>query len=129
MLSLSEGAARETKQDRYQQVYPDVTSEIEQTVVGLRNLEEMDESSMLMLLRCVDTSNSAPALKNAPIALVERLFRVMASPVVALLQREIDGLGVVDDDLEDSSRRRIIETLLKLERDGKISLQSQRRAA
>ena len=129
MLSCSDRQLRELMLERFQQVDPDLAGTIQRSVVGFERLQSLSDAEMLTLLRHVDTSHWAPALKNAPSSLVARVFKPMAPSVVALLQREIDEVGIVDGSLEDDSRRRIVEALVKLESEGKIRVPPKSRAA
>ena len=93
MLSCSDRLSREVTLERFEQIDPDLATTIKRSVVGFERLESLDDSEMLTLLRHVDTTHWAPALKNASTSLVARVMKPMASSVVAFLQREIDELG------------------------------------
>lgn len=129
MLSCSDAPSRESLLGHFNQVDPDLANKIQRSVFGVEKLEELSKKELQVVLRNVDTSSWAPALKNAAPSVQQKVYSAMAPPVIKLLQREIDELGIVDRDLEDLSRRNIVEAILELARKGKVELRRTERTA
>lgn len=127
MLSCSDAPSRESLLGHFNQVDPDLANKIQRSVFGVEKLEELSKEELQVVLRNVDTSSWAPALKNASSSVQQKVYSAMAPPVIELLQREIDELGIVDRALEDLSRQNIVEAILELARKGKVELRKTER--
>lgn len=125
MLSCSDRDTQESMLTHFEQVDPDLANKLKGSLIEIEKLETLLDKEIRLLLSIVDTSNWAPALKNASTTLQLRILGCMAKPVAKLLQQEIDELGAVDQELEDACRQNIIQVVLQLVRDGKINLPQQ----
>ena len=74
------------------------------------------------MLRNVDTSCWAPALKKAPLAIQKKFLDNMGQRPSELLSQEMANIGDVDDSVAHLAQKQIINVALKLHREGKIKL-------
>lgn len=127
MLSYSDEPTRESLLAHIEQIDPDLAMKLSRSVVGFDRLNQLSKAQLKIILKHVDTSSWAPALKYASSKIRQNVYDAMAKPAVKILQQEIDELGRVDADLEQLSRQNIMHTVMDLARSGKIDLRKSPR--
>lgn len=128
MLSCSDEETRESLITFMGQTDPDLALKLQRSVFKIERLEKMPIDQIRVILRHVDTSVWAPALKNASSELKSKILKSMAARPAELLAQEIDQIGHVDGAIEDLARQNLIQTILRLAREGRIELRSPDRS-
>lgn len=125
LLSCSDAATREALLVHVEQSDPDLAKTLERSVFGVERLCRFTDRDIKTVLKNVDTSYWAPALKNASAVLVDKILNNMALAPRDLLSYEIAEIGYVDSAQEDTARRNIVNAVLDLARQGKVNVQSR----
>ena len=125
LLSCSDAATREALLAHVGQSDPDLARTLQRSVFGVERLFQFTDQDIKTVLKNVDTSYWAPALKNAGAELIEKILSNMALAPRELLSHEIAEIGYVDSVQEDTARRQIVNAVLDLARQGKVNVQSR----
>ena len=124
LLSCSDATMREALLTHVGQSDPDLANKLKRSVFGIERLEELSDLEIKTVLKNVDTSCWAPALKNADTSLTDAILSNMAESARELLSLEISETVHVEAAKEDEARRNIVNTVLTLAQDGKISVRN-----
>lgn len=84
------------------------------SLAGMKRFATLTDDQIKAVLKHSDTSFWAPALKNAPASIQQKIMSCMAPAAVGLLKIEIDKLGDVNQRDEKLARERIIHTAFRL---------------
>ncbi|MFT5300622.1 MAG: flagellar motor switch protein FliG [Mariniblastus sp.] len=122
LLSCSDDQTQESLITHMGQTDPELAAKLQRSVFKIERLETMSSNELRTILKSVDTSSWAPALKNASSKLKSRIFDCMAAHPAELLAHEIEQMGHVEGGVEDVARQNIIQVVLRLAREGKIEL-------
>jgi len=122
MLSCSDEGIQETLLAHMGQTDPDLAVKLQRSVFKIERLTTLSDGEIRTILKNVDTSSWAPALKNATSELKSRIFSCMASRPSDLLAHEIESMGHVSGAVEEIARQNIVQVVLKLAREGRIEL-------
>lgn len=122
LLSCSDPEIRESLLAYVGQSDPDLAHKLQRSVFGIERLESLSSGEIRTILRHVDTSCWAPALKNAQSSLVTKILGNMAPGPAELLNHEIAEIGHIGENIEDIARQNIIQVVLGLAREGKVEL-------
>ena len=122
MLSCSDEQTQETLLAYMGQSDPDLAVKLQRSVFKIDRLETLEDDEIRTVLKQVDTSNWAPALKNASSTLKSRIFACMASQPADLLGHEIEEMGHVEGAVEELARKNVIQVVMRLAREGRIDL-------
>lgn len=122
LLSCSETGMRDELLAQIRQTDPDLAYKLQRSAFKIERLLTLENVEIKVVLRHVDTSSWAPALKNAPTAVVEKILTNMAPEPSDILRLEIDQIGFVGKPIQDLARQNIIQVVLKLARERKIEL-------
>ena len=125
LLSCSDAATREALLAHVEQSDPDMAQTLQRSVFGVERLCRFTDPDIKTILKNVDTSKWAPALKNASAELIDKILNNMASAPRELLSHEIAEIGHVDSAQEDHARRDIVNAVLGLARQGKVNVKSR----
>lgn len=125
LLSCSDAATREALLAHVEQSDPDLAKTLQRSVFGVERLCRFTGSDIKTVLKNVDTSLWAPALKNASTELIDKILNNMAESPAQLLSHEIAEIGYVDSIQEDVARRNIVNVVLDLARKGKVNVQNR----
>jgi flagellar motor switch protein FliG len=128
MLSCSDEDTQEALIAYMGQTDPDLAVKLQCSVFKIERLETLSADELRAVLKNVDTSVWAPALKNAPASLKSKIYSSMAARPAEILAYEIDQIGHVDGVIEDLARQNVIQVVLRLSRDGRIDLKKSERA-
>ena len=127
MLSCSDEDTQESLLAYMGQTDPDLAVKLQRSVFKIERLEKFSREVIRVILRNLDTSVWAPALKNAPSSLKSKIYESMAARPAELLAHEIDQIGHVDGAIEELARQNVIQVVLRLAREGKIDLRNRER--
>ncbi len=127
LLSCSDEYTQESLITHMGQMDPDLAGKLERSVFKIDRLAALSTDEMRVVLKNIDTSVWAPALKNAPSSLKSKIYDAMASRPAELLAHEIDQIGYVDGAIEDLARQNVIQVVFRLAREGRIDLRKSER--
>jgi flagellar motor switch protein FliG len=122
LLSCSDQETQDRLLAHINQSDPDLADKLQRSVFKIEDVEFLSDEEVKVLLRNVDTSCWAPALKAAPLSLQSKILGNLAEKPAAILNREIDDSGSVDEHTQSLARRQIINGVLTLNKQGKINL-------
>ncbi len=101
---------------------PDLADRLQRSVFKVEDIEFLSDDEIKTLLRNVDTSCWAPALKSTPLSLQTKIIDNLADKPAAMLNREMAESGSVDEHTQRLAQRQIINGVLTLNKQGKINL-------
>ena len=122
LLSCSDPQSQEALFAIINQSDPDLAENLQRRMIKLDDLAALDNSEIKSVLRNVDTSCWAPALKKAPLVIQKKFLDNMGQRPSELLSQEMANIGDVDESVAQLARKQIINVALKLHREGKIKL-------
>jgi flagellar motor switch protein FliG len=92
----------------------------QRSMTTIERLDALSDEQIKTIMQSCDTSLWAPALKNAPTRVREKIFNCMASVPASLLKLEIQQLPSVNDIDEVIARQQIVKTVFDLASNGQI---------
>ena len=102
---------------------PDSNQPAKQTccsLAGMKRFATLTDDQIKAILKHCDTSLWAPALKNTPVAIQQKIMNCMAPAAAELLKVEIDEIGDVNRQEEEQAREGVIDTAFRLATNGHI---------
>lgn len=101
---------------------PDLAAVVRQAMFTFEDLARLDARAMRNLLREAATDRLTIALKNASREVLDAVFRGLSSRAADLIRDDLENLGQVRKAEIEAARKEILETALRLEAAGTISL-------
>ncbi len=109
-----------TIMERLSQETPELAEEIRRKMFVFEDILKLDDRSIQLVLREVDTRDLAVALKGASEEVKEKIFKNMSKRAAQLLKDELEFMGPVRvKDVEDAQQK-IINIIRRLEEAGEI---------
>lgn len=99
-----------------------MSDEIRRLMFVFEDLGQMDDRSMMALLKEINNDNLKLALKTASEELKEKIFRNMSERAVQMLKEDLEVMGPVRLKDVEGAQQAIIKTAKKLEGEGKVTL-------
>lgn len=99
---------------------PELAEEIRKHLFVFEDLVKLDDRSIQIILREVDTRDLALALKGATDELKEKIFKNMSKRAASLLKDELDYMGPVRVKDVESAQQKIVEIVRRIEEAGEI---------
>ncbi|RLB11594.1 MAG: flagellar motor switch protein FliG [Deltaproteobacteria bacterium] len=106
-----------------QAIDPDLASIIEQQLFTFEDLGNLDDRSIQILLREIDTKDLALALKTASEELKGKFLRNLSERAREMLMEDMEVMGPVKIKDVENAQQKIVDIAKKLESEGKIILQ------
>lgn len=106
-----------------QAIDPDLASVIEQQLFTFDDLGNLDDRSIQILLREVDTKDLALALKTASDELKDKFLRNLSERAREMMMEDMEVMGPVRIKDVENAQQKIVDIAKKLESEGKIILQ------
>ncbi|MFH1283142.1 MAG: tetratricopeptide repeat protein [bacterium] len=104
---------------------PQLYEKVKKATISFDDIPNFPNQSLQIILRELKTESLAKALRGASREITDKVFTNMSTGAVSLLKEEIEyGRALTDDQIEDE-RRKIIEVIKNLERDGKIAIRDR----
>jgi len=100
----------------------EVANEIRRAMYTFEDLKEIDVRALRNLLKEVPSDRLVLALKTASETVKNKIFSSMSARAVELLKDDLSALGSVRLVEVEAAQREIVESALKLEAEGVISL-------
>ena len=99
---------------------PELAEEIRKHLFVFEDLMKLDDRSIQVILREIDTRDLALALKGATDELKEKIFKNMSKRAAALLKDELDYMGPIRVKDVEAAQQKIVEVVRRLEEAGEI---------
>lgn len=99
---------------------PELAEEIRKHLFVFEDLMKLDDRSIQVILREIDTRDLALALKGATDELKEKIFKNMSKRAASLLKDELDYMGPVRVKDVEAAQQKIVEVVRRLEEAGEI---------
>ncbi len=125
LLSCSDEGTREKVLAYINQLDPVLVNDLERSIFRFEDLRHLENQDVQVLLRNVDTSFWAPALKAASSKVREKVLGNMAPRVVQLLSQEIEQIHELDPKISQHAQLEIVNACVQLNESGKIDLPIQ----
>ncbi|MBI4952580.1 MAG: hypothetical protein HY908_11150 [Myxococcales bacterium] len=100
----------------------DAARDVRMAMYTFRDLQRLDARDMRTLLREVPTDKLTLALKDAPEDVAAAMYGGLSTRAAELIRDDLELLGRVRKNDIEAARREVVETALRLEAEGTISL-------
>ena len=120
VLSCTSPGVQETLLARINQDDPDLARTLQDSVFLFDDLQKLSNEDVQTLLKTVDTSLWAPALRIANFATQTKVLKNLAEGPARIVNREIANIDRVDVETSEKAQQKIINGILKLRRQGKL---------
>jgi len=122
MLNVSDRATERTILENLAQDAPELVEEIRRLMFVFEDLGKFNDKDIQTVLKNVETSQWAMALKGSSPELREKVFRNMSSRAADMLREEIGYLGAVKLSAVEQKQQEIVDVVRRLEDSGEIEL-------
>lgn len=122
LLNASPKAASTTILASIEEDEPELAAIVRQAMFTFDDIARLDVRAMRTLLREVATDRLTLALRGAPAAVVDAIFRGLSQRAADLIRDDLADMGHVRKSEIEAARREIVDAALTLEESGKISL-------
>lgn len=122
ILNLMNSSVEEAVIDNVRGYSEDLAQKIIDQMFLFENLVNIDDRSIKVLLREVDTNSLAIALKGAPQALVDKLTLNMSQRAAQLLLEDMEARGPLRLSLVENEQKNILQIARRLADSGEIQL-------
>lgn len=99
---------------------PELAEEIKKLMFVFEDIVVLDDRSLQMVLREVDSKDLALALKATAPEVGEKIFRNMSKRAAEMLREEIEYMGPVKIRDVEESQQKVVNVIRKLEESGEI---------
>ena len=128
ILNVSDRATERSILENLEQEDPDLVEQIRRLMFVFDDLMKLDDRSIQAVLKNIETSQWALALKGASEDLKEKIFSNMSSRAATLLQEEIDYLGPVRLTAVEQAQQQIVDVVRRLEDAGEVVVGGEEQA-
>jgi len=115
ILTYVDRSTEKTVLEQLDQDVPEIANEIRKRRFVFDNIIQLDDRSLQRVLREVDTRDLALALRGAPEALREKVFRNLSSRAAEMLREEISMMGPVRLRQVEEAQQRIVAIIRRLD--------------
>jgi flagellar motor switch protein FliG len=123
VLSHADRATERAVLEALEQRDAELAAEVRRLLFTFEDLSLLDDRSLQRVLREVDLKDLPLALKNAPAALQEQIFRNLSSRSAEMLREEMSLLGPVRSRQVLEAQQRIVAIVRKLEEQEEIYIE------
>ena len=120
IINTLDRSTEKTIMDSLSETDPELAEEIRRKMFVFEDIVKLDDRSVQLVLREVDTKDLALALKGATDEVKEKIFNNMSKRARALLQEEIEFMGPVRVRDVEEAQQKIIAVIRRLEEAGEI---------
>jgi flagellar motor switch protein FliG len=121
MLNVSDRATERTILDGLSRDKPELVDEIRRLMFIFEDVVKLSDKDIQTVLKNVETSQWAMALKGASKPLQEKIMRNMSQRAAEMLKEEIDFLGKVKLSEVETVQQKIVDIIRTLEDSGQLS--------
>ena len=124
MLNIMEKKHEKQILTGMEQEDPKLAEEIKSLMFVFEDMMSLDDKSLQLILREIDTQILTVALKGANDDIRQKIFGNVSSRAASMLQEDIDSLGPTRLSEVEGAQGEIVRVALRLEEEGKISVSS-----
>lgn len=106
---------------------PALVERVRREIFTFENITDLDDTALQLVLREIKTNSLARALMNADENIVSKIKTNISTGAATLLDEEMSLTGYLTAAQIEEERRRVVEIVRKLEKDGKILLKKVKR--
>lgn len=122
ILNVSDRATERTLLEELSQEDPDLVEEIRRLMFVFEDISKLGDKEIQAVLKAVETSQWAMALKGVSEELKEKILGNMSQRAADMLREEIDFLGAVRVSEVESVQQQIVDIVRTLEDSGEVTL-------
>jgi len=122
MLNVSDRATERTLLENLSQEAPDLVEEIRRLMFVFEDIVKFNDKDLQAVLKNVESSQWAMALKGASNELKEKVFGNMSQRAGEMLKEELEYLGAVKLSAVEGKQQEIVDIIRRLEDSGEIEL-------
>ncbi len=122
ILNVSERATERTILENLSQEDPDLVEEIRRLMFVFEDIAKFNDKDMQTVLKNVENSQWAMALKGASSELKEKVFKNMSQRAGDMLREELGFLGAVKLSAVEAKQQEIVDVIRRLEDTGELDL-------
>lgn len=120
VLNNADRATEKTILEYFDRTNPDLAEEVKKLMFVFEDVMTLDDRSIQMMLRDIDTKDLALALKGASPEVKEVITKNMSERAGGMLEEEMEYLGPVRLKQVEEAQQRIVSIIRKLEEAGEI---------
>jgi flagellar motor switch protein FliG len=120
ILNISDRATEKRIIEALEDEDPELAEEIKKRMFVFEDIVLLDDRSIQKVLREIDQSELAKALKAVDAEVQEKIYRNMSKRAGALLKEDMDFMGPIRLKDVEESQQRIVNIIRKLEEQGEI---------
>lgn len=125
ILNQMDSASEETILQHIEEFKPGIAEEIRKLMFIFEDLAEIEDRSMMAILKEVNNETLKLALKTASDKLKEKIFKNMSERAAQMLKEDLEIMGPARLRDVEAAQQEIIKIAKKLEAEGKIILLSK----
>ena len=99
---------------------PELAEEIKRLMFVFEDIVQLDDRSLQMVLREVDTKDLSPALKATQGEVADKIYRNMSKRAADMLREEIEFMGPVKIRDVEEAQQKVVAVIRSLEEKGEI---------
>ena len=122
ILNVSDRATERTLLDALRVEDPQLVEEIRRLMFVFEDIGRFSDKDIQTILKNVETSQWALALKGASESLREKILKNMSERAAEMLKEEIEFLGAVKRSAVEDKQQEIVDVIRKLEDSGDIEI-------
>jgi flagellar motor switch protein FliG len=122
MLNVTDRTTERTLLENLAQETPELVEEIRRLMFVFEDLAKFADKDMQNVLKNVETSQWATALKGCSAELKEKVFKNMSTRAADLLRGEMGYLGAVKLSVVEQKQQEIVDVVRRLEDAGELEL-------
>lgn len=108
-----------------EQEKPELYDMVRKSILVFDDIPQFPDQSLQIILRELKTDTLAQAMRDAPQEVIDKIFRNMSSGAAALLKEEMEYGRLLTPEQIEEERKKILDTIKILERDGKIVIRER----
>jgi flagellar motor switch protein FliG len=124
ILNVSDRATERTLLDNLAQEAPELVEEIRRLMFVFEDIARFSDKDIQTVLKNVETSQWALALKGGSESLKEKILKNMSERAAEMLREEMDYLGPAKRSAVEAKQQEIVDVIRGLEDRGEIDLNS-----
>jgi flagellar motor switch protein FliG len=122
MLNVSDRATERTILENLAQEAPELVEEIRRLMFVFEDIAKFSDKDIQTILKNVETTQWAMALKGSSAELREKIFKNMSTRAADMLREEMGFLGAVKLSAVEEKQQQIVDAVRRLEDNGEIEL-------
>ncbi len=122
MLNVMDKKTEKTILGEMEDEAPDLAEEIKSKMFVFENLTTLNDRTLQLIMREVDTNTLTMALKTAPEDLRDKLLGNVSSRAAQMIMEDLEALGPQRLADVETGQMEIVQVALRLEEEGRISI-------